>query len=648
MTKMTHNLGLKVFAVFLAVICGAVGLLSTSALIFAGDQGFYTGAPPSFYESDWCKRITREYAQTIAGDYQRTISEGNSFAPSGNSNFGYRLYDQNGKELAQANIPDGVGFEGDFSLDFVTGENMTDVETYQVHMYVAEPIEAADDYFMPARIYDGIFRGRYAVMIVSVASLVLFLGFFVYLLCAAGHRGKTDEITPNFQDRIPLEIYFCIVWFLALPCLAFFEIFRNITVVDVMLCAVILLYFMALFIAVSMSMATRLKKGKWWRNSIIYWCFHVGWKFFLGIITTCSDAITALPMTWKVVVGWLFISAFYLSSAYNPGTIFVINTLILFLLISIAAQLQKLRKAGEQLANGNLDFRVDTKGMFRTFGRHGSNLNSLSKGASIAMEQKMKSERLKTELITNVSHDIKTPLTSIINYVDLLKKEELTERGQEYLEVLDRQSRRLKKLTEDLVETSKASTGNISVRLAPVDICELVNQAVAEYGEKMENANLEVIVDAPEEPIFGMVDGNLAWRVLSNLLSNAYKYSQTGTRVYIDLCQKEEMVLISMKNISRDPLNVDADDLMERFVRGDSSRTTEGSGLGLNIARSLVELQKGTFQLFIDGDLFKATVGCPFVREVAMAPKQETEKEVSPFQNNAEETGVAENEMKNG
>ena len=231
----------------------------------------------------------------------------------------------------------------------------------------------------------------------------------------------------------------------------------------------------------------------------------------------------------------------------------------------------------------------------------------------------MKSEHLKTELITNVSHDIKTPLTSIINYVDLLKKENLDGQAAEYIEVLDRQSRRLKKLTEDLVEASKASTGNLKVQLAPTDMGELAAQAVAEY---------EAVINGGDTPLFAMVDGNLTWRVLSNLLSNACKYSQPHTRVYIDIKKEKDTVILSMKNISRDALNIPAEELMERFVRGDSSLHTEGSGLGLNIAQSLVGLQKGTFSLEIEGDLFKAFVAFPATEPPAPPAEEMPEKEM--------------------
>jgi len=217
----------------------------------------------------------------------------------------------------------------------------------------------------------------------------------------------------------------------------------------------------------------------------------------------------------------------------------------------------------------------------------------------------MKSERLKTELITNVSHDIKTPLTSIVNYVDLLQKPHTEAEGIQYLEVLDRQSKRLKKLTENLVEASKASTGNMAVNLEPTSVMELINQAVEEYRDRLEAGKLEIVVSQRGD-LSILADGKLMWRMMDNLLNNVVKYALPGTRVYVTAQKEESHVVLAVKNISRDPLNVDADELMERFVRGDSSRHTEGSGLGLNIVQSLTKLQNGQFSLVVDGDFFKA------------------------------------------
>jgi signal transduction histidine kinase len=230
-----------------------------------------------------------------------------------------------------------------------------------------------------------------------------------------------------------------------------------------------------------------------------------------------------------------------------------------------------------------------------------------------AAKKQMQSERMKAELVTNVSHDIKTPLTSIINYVDLLQKAENQAQAEECVQVLDRQSQRLKKLIDDLMEMSKASTGNMPVELTTVDPVEAINQALGEFSEKLENAGLIPILTTPEKPVRMKADGRLVWRVLSNLLSNAVKYALPGTRLYIELTQEQDQVLLSLKNVSRDALRIDADELMERFVRGDISRNSEGSGLGLNIAKSLMEIQNGQMQLLLDGDLFKVTLIFPAV-----------------------------------
>jgi signal transduction histidine kinase len=231
--------------------------------------------------------------------------------------------------------------------------------------------------------------------------------------------------------------------------------------------------------------------------------------------------------------------------------------------------------------------------------------------AAIAAEKQLKSERMKTELITNVSHDIKTPLTSIINYVDLLQQPHTEEEGEQYLEVLSRQSLRLKKLVEDLMDMSKASSGAMTVNITSVDAVEAVNQALGEFSDKLNAANLTPVFRSPDSQLHMLADGRLTWRVLSNLLSNVVKYALPGTRVYVDLLRLDKSVVLSVKNISREALNISAEELTERFVRGDASRNTDGSGLGLNIAQSLMYLQKGNLELTVDGDLFKVTLTFP-------------------------------------
>ena len=286
--------------------------------------------------------------------------------------------------------------------------------------------------------------------------------------------------------------------------------------------------------------------------------------------------------------------------------------LIIGFVIRLLCRSQVLFEGSKELAEGNLDATVDTTYLKGALREHGEHLNQISQGMSNAIEHQMKSERMKTELITNVSHDIKTPLTSIINYVDLIQKEAPDAQPfTDYVEVLGRQSQRLKKLIEDLVEASKAATGNLEVNLEPCDVGVLLDQMIGEYAEKLEQAQLEAVLDCPQEPLHILADGRRIWRVFDNLLNNICKYSMPGTRVYVTVREESTMVVILFRNISRSQLNISSDELMERFVRGDSSRNTEGSGLGLSIAQSLTELQGGKLQLEIEGDLFKVMLRFP-------------------------------------
>ena len=320
-----------------------------------------------------------------------------------------------------------------------------------------------------------------------------------------------------------------------------------------------------------------------------------------------------IPLTWQwLLVGFAMTFILLFSLATNMGIWQFLGICLCLCIVMYGAHcFGVLLESTKRMSKGDLDTKVDDKLLLGSFQEYATHLNALADVAVEAAKKQMKSERMKAELVTNVSHDIKTPLTSIINYVDLLQKAESQEQAEEYLEVLDRQSQRLKKLIEDLMEMSKASTGNMAVDLMRVNAVETINQALGEFSEKLEKAQLTPVFNPPEEPVMMVADGRLTWRVLSNLLGNAVKYALPGTRLYIDLVVVNGQVLISLKNISREPLNVSTDELMERFVRGDASRNTEGSGLGLNIAKSLMELQKGQLQLLVDGDLFKATLIFP-------------------------------------
>ena len=324
-----------------------------------------------------------------------------------------------------------------------------------------------------------------------------------------------------------------------------------------------------------------------------------------------------LPLVWKTALATLGLTVLefilYVSPSRDP-LFLVVKLVELLAVLYIAVSLRTLQRGGEKLARGDFSEPIDTRFLLWDFKRYGQELNDVQGGLEQALQEQMKSERLKTELITNVSHDIKTPLTSIVNYVDLLQKEDISSpAAREYIAVLDRQSKRLKKLTEDLVEASKASSGTLTVELQPTDVNVLLSQVEGEYQERLASCHLTLVVQPPQPGTTIRADSRLLSRVMDNLVSNVCKYALPGTRVYVAGSVQNGSVTISFKNVSRDELNISPDELMERFVRGDASRHTEGSGLGLSIARSLVQLQGGTFALSIDADLFRADITFPLL-----------------------------------
>ena len=485
--------------------------------------------------------------------------------------------------------------------------------------YIAADYPAQDSVYWALRIYDVMAEfAPNAAVVVTVCALAELL-FLVFLARAAGRRAGREETVAGWQEKIPFDLYAAVVLGGSAMLVAAaasgtedtFQGFEPIMIAAVLACCAAAY---ALFLAFWMTLCARVKLGRWWENTVCCWLLRLCrrilrwcWRVLCRAWGALAGFVRGIPLVWRTAVGCCVIGVllFALESNHADGLLLMLIALLSVAACLLSMQLRRLQKGGEALAAGDLTSQVDTSHMYFDLKRHGENLNAISRGMSIAVEQKLKSERLKTELITNVSHDIKTPITSIVNYVDLLQREHTPEQEREYLAVLDRQAHKLKKLTVDLVEMSKASTGNIPCHIARRSVRELIDQTVGEYAEKLSAARLEPVVTLPDEELYCLCDGALMWRVLDNLLSNACKYACAGTRLYVAARREGETVAFSFKNISRDALNVDPDELMERFVRGDSSRTTEGSGLGLNIAKSLVELQKGTFSIAIDGDLFK-------------------------------------------
>ena len=512
----------------------------------------------------------------------------------------------------------------------------------------------------------GLFAGHGVALMLGLAlGLVLFAASAVFLCSVAGRKPDSTGIKAGGFNALPLDLYGGVVLAscIALGYLAV-EVIRHAQDASTVLAAMLLLGYggCVLFVCFCFAFAAQVKMGNWhWlRNSIVGRCISVAleiirgifhliptlWSFALRIVkdifkvvsalavllwswmkkcltvtgrllkkclALCEKTLSLLPLTWQwIVVGGVLALMLPISFANDSkGWAVLWGIASLTTILYGANCFGRLLEGAKRMRSGDLESKVDDKYLVGCFREFAGELNGLADVAMVAAQNQLKSERMKTELITNVSHDIKTPLTSIINYVDLLEKPHTEEEQKAYVEVLSRQSQRLKKLIDNLMEMSKASTGNIQVEIGEIDAVEAVTQALGEFSDKLTAAGLTPVFHQSEENIMLLADGRLLWRAMSNVLSNAVKYALPGTRLYVDVSATQDKAIISVKNISGAQLNISAEELMERFVRGDSSRNTEGSGLGLNIAKSLMELQKGQLQLLVDGDLFKVTLVFP-------------------------------------
>jgi len=489
-------------------------------------------------------------------------------------------------------------------------------------------------------VMEWLFAARYPLVAIAAGCLLLFAVVFIILMTLAGKNPKTGEVIPKALNRLPLDLYLAVAAVVTVVgCACAIEMLEilfgqdgyNVLMV-VLLCGcgiIVATIDVGFFTAVAAQF--KLADHFWWHHSICGRVLKLAWKVLRAVFSwlwkvfrLCGRAISrffgVLPVIWEwMLIGFALAFGLFIALVlcFNEGNgIFVLGLLwwcaIGVLVIGYGGWCYgTIRKGIRRMKEGDLYQKINTEWMFGSFKTIAEDLNALADVAAIAAEKQLKSERMKTELITNVSHDIKTPLTSVINYVDLLQQPHTEEEGEQYLEVLSRQSLRLKKLVEDLMDMSKASTGNVVVNPAPMDAVEAVNQALGEFADKLENANLTAVFRPAMPQMHMLADGRLTWRVLSNLLGNVVKYAMPGTRVYLDLIRVDKQVILSVKNISREELNISADELTERFVRGDTSRNTDGSGLGLNIAQSLMRLQRGNMDVTVDGDLFKVTLTFP-------------------------------------
>ena len=613
--KFSHRMGAKILAftlLFLSVIAFIGSLVGLSLCYDLGAFSPDFRQSSDYYTSNTCRNQVQQVFWDLSWEYERYGAEGMqrfidiSYGDAYSNAVIRVYYEQSGNFLAGNYLGKTVKVHPDSEREILNNG-------LRYYIAVAYPMQAThDSFWWDMEHYTLALQWVDPLLIIGCSALPLFFICLVFVFCSVGHRAGVEGIHLTVVDKVPLDL-------LAVICLCIAALGHSIWTtifgwgwsepfITLLLCSILALWFL-------LSVATRCKAGIPFKNTVIVWL----WKLLGRILRTVSRVLKAfypaLPMIWKailVIAAAAFAELLVLIWAIDGPGFFVLLFILynLFLLCCVffgVWQLAMLKKAGKELASGNFEHKINTGRMYWEFRQHGENLNSIGLGMANALDQRMRSERLKTELITNVSHDIKTPLTSIINYVDLLQREDLTEEERkEYLEVLARKSARLKKLTEDLVEASKASTGNMAVTLTPTSIRELLDQAVAEYAERLAAGRLEPVIHMPQKDLTVMADGRLLWRVMDNLLNNVCKYALPGTRVYLDARRQGNFAVISVKNVSRDPLNMTEEELMERFVRGDTARSTEGSGLGLNIARSLTELQHGAFTLTIDGDLFKA------------------------------------------
>ena len=591
---------------------------------------------PSVNTGSDVESITAAEQEALSsGNLEKYLDLGDSVSLGGEIYVPVERAEQYAKWMIEDALSETERLQEEAAEEALAERNKRIVVTLTANPSLPKEDEYALIYHQAEQLYDN----RNVIPVVCCAGTVLAFLCFIFLLCSAGHKNGREGITPSAIHEIHLDVYTVVVavgaftgLYLAFGWIGMNPSMINLIVLMVLFAAEVIwctLYFMEL--------AIRLKMGKWWQNTILYRVFRFFGRFCKRVFRGIVKLIRGIPMVWRTALLCLAVCVvefFGLMLFYNDTDVLLffwaIEKFILCGAITfVALMCKELQEGSEALADGDLNYKLDTSHMVLSFKEHGENLNRIGEGISAAVEQRMKSEHLKTELITNVSHDIKTPLTSIINYADLIGKEvsgdakdtgdgagtetaqEREQHISEYAEVLLRQSQKLKKLLDDLLEASKATTGNLEVHPEVCDVSVLLSQAVGEYGQRFADKQLETIVKQPEETVKVMADGRHLWRVFDNLLNNIYKYAQTGSRVYLNVEHDSQNVRIIFRNMSAYPLEMSPEELEERFTRGDRSRHMEGNGLGLSIAKSLTELQKGDMEIVTDGDLFKVVITLP-------------------------------------
>ncbi len=504
-------------------------------------------------------------------------------------------------------------------------KTMNNSNIKEIYTSLIDNLPYKDDYALTKFTYDLSMKANTLAPILIPLCIAVLLALGLIILNGIGKKGKGPGIHLNGFDKIPLELAF-VIGFLVVgigaSCFITINSELRAVIFSGVVIGTIIIYLAGMLLLETV--VKRMKTHTLWKTTLLYMIGH-------GIKTIFNNRkfSTKLILAYGgfCLIGGIATTAMIDArlSYYDNGTAFFWFLVLMGLgigtfiyLFTRMKQFQNIQKALQAIYEGNTNIELDSDELTGVLKQMAIHIEDIAGGLSNAIQQSLKNERQKTELITNVSHDIKTPLTSIINYVDLLKKEEMpNEKAKEYLEILDSKSQRLKRLTEDLVEASKASSGNIKLKMEKINVNEIIKQVSGEFEDKFKARNLEEIMTLPEENIFISADGRYLYRVLENLYSNASKYAMESSRIYLDVVPKQTSIVIQMKNVSKEKLNITTEELMQRFVRGDSSRNTEGSGLGLSIASSLTELQGGKFHIYLDGDLFKVTLGFEKLKDVS-------------------------------
>lgn len=659
MEKLRNSFLAKVVSVILIAVLTTVFVFSAVALVFGVAANLYSNSQNKEELND----ILTDRLYSSLNDISAHINIENEIFPSISENLMYEIKDENGKVLysdvdeSQSLIflsdnrdfliygytyneteasPDEENIETETTtVEALITQEITERVKYTITLHLKKDLKEKDIFYYITRIYEFVENHEKLLVALSVISAVLTLALFVFLMCSAGHKNGADEIHISRFNKFPYDIT-AIITALLITGISYVALYSMDYIGEISYYNTSALPFIPPFYALSVmavsallsvfciTTAVRLKTRTLIKSTLIYKILRFIFKHIKRFFSFIGYTLRKLPTVWKsaLIISAIFIVDFILIMILSAGgegaalLLLFLNFAVAVTLILICIMFSEIKNGTEKIAKGNTEEKINEYRMIGDLKSHAQNINSINDGIAQAVEQKMKSERFKTELITNVSHDIKTPLTSIINYVDLLSKEDIdNENAVEYIEVLSRQSSKLKKLIEDLLEASKASTGNLTVNFTKIEIGTLLSQSLGEYEDKFAGKQLEPVLNNSSQPLFISADNRHIWRIFDNIFNNIAKYAQPNTRVYIDVSPKIGTVEITFKNISKEKLNISGDELMERFVRGDSSRNTEGSGLGLSIAKSLAELQKGRCDVQIDGDLFKVTLTVPVVNE---------------------------------